>query len=301
MEIQQLRCLIAVAEHGSFTKAAAAVHLTQPSLSHAVAKLEAEFRVKLFYRSARGVTLTPAGELLTKPARQALSALENIESTVASLHGVTAGVVRIVTSRTFATPIAEVISEFRERYPQVRLRISSPQSESDIYTSISSGEYDIAFARIDRTPPDFATQTLGVETLAALLPPGNEPYGNHTELTWAQVSRLPLILPPAGNQARMAIDRVFAAHGVSANAAVENEDYASTLDMVRAGVGACLTPATISRIPAGVRMKAIVPAQRTRIGLVHQPGQLAPAVVAFNALAVEHFRELRTTRATSER
>lgn len=289
MEIQQLRCLSAVAEHGSFTKAAAAVHLTQPALSSAIAKLENEFRAKLFNRSARGVTMTAAGELVVTQARQALWALENIESTVASIHGVTAGTLRIVSSRSFTIVIAELAASFTARYPSVKLKIIAPQAEVDVYSLISFGECDIAFAHIDKTPDDLDSHFLKDELLAVLIPSTGDVNTGSTEITWAAVAELPLILPPVGNRARMSIDWIFAERGLSVKAIVENEDYESTLEMVRLGVGACLGTSPTSRIPSGVTMKTITPNHRTRVGVVHRRGGLGPAASAFKALAVEHF------------
>ncbi|MFC9761920.1 hypothetical protein [Rhodococcus jostii] len=71
--------------------------------------------------------------------------------------------------------------------------------------------------------------------------------------------------------------------------AVENEDYESTLEMVRAGVGACLGTQGVSRLPNGARMKTIIPVSVTKIGLVYRPGTLAPGVSAFRMIALQTF------------
>ena len=72
MELAQLRCVVAVAKHGNFTKAAASLHLTQPSLSYSIGKLEAELGVLLFTRLPRGVALTAAGTAIVEHARRAV-------------------------------------------------------------------------------------------------------------------------------------------------------------------------------------------------------------------------------------
>ena len=72
MELHQLRYVLAVVEHGTFTAAAAACYVAQPSLSHAVGLLERELGVELFHRIGRRVVLTAAGEAFVEPAREAL-------------------------------------------------------------------------------------------------------------------------------------------------------------------------------------------------------------------------------------
>ncbi|BAH55379.1 LysR family transcriptional regulator [Rhodococcus opacus] len=289
MEIQQLRCLVAVAEHGSFTKAAAAVHLTQPSLSHAVAKLESELRMQLFHRSSRGVTFTPAGHSILEPARRVLSALDDIDATVSSLRGMTEGTVRVVSTRSFTASIADAVSEFRRQFPQMKVTVGASRTESEVHALIASGDCDIAFARVDRTPPELSADVLDVESLAAIVPRRHDPHPDASDITWPQAAELPLIVPPVGNQARLALDRVFAAHDARMTVAVENEDYESTLEMVRAGVGACLGTQGVSRLPNGARMKTIIPVSVTKIGLVYRPGTLAPAVSAFRMIALQSF------------
>lgn len=87
MEIQQLRYVLAAAEHRSFTNAATAVHVTQPTLSHAVAKLESELRLELFHRSARGVTPTPAGDIVVEHARRVVAELDDLVTSVPQCTG----------------------------------------------------------------------------------------------------------------------------------------------------------------------------------------------------------------------
>lgn len=287
MEIQQLRCVLAVAEHRSFTKAAAAVHVTQPSLSHAIAKLESEFRLKLFHRSGRGVTPTPAGELVISHARRVVSTLADIEDSVASLHGITTGSLRLAAAHSFTIPITSVVARFRRDYPHVNVTVLAPRPNTALYSLVTRGECDVAFARIDQAPADIDTAAFGTEALAVLLPAGLDPHPGSSSLTLAQVAELPLILPTAGNPTRASLDRFFTGHGVALESSMENDDYHSTLDLVRAGVGACLATLRASTIPVGTRILAIHPTRHTTIGLAHQRGGLSPAATAFRRIALE--------------
>ncbi|WP_024795315.1 LysR family transcriptional regulator [Tomitella biformata] len=293
MEIQQLRCFAAVADHGSFTKAAAAVHVTQPALSHAIAKLESELGVRLFNRAATGARVTSAGSMLLERARQALWAIEGVESAAASLHGVLAGTLRIVSSRSFTTPFSALAAEFHALHPLVNLQISSPLAEFDVCSLVSLGECDVALAGMVELPPGLAAQVLDEEALAVVLPEGSDLIGSGHTASWEQVSMLPLILPPTGNPARLGIDRIFAEFDLTVSATVENEDYESTIELVRLGVGACLAKSSFSRLPAGLQVKTITPMRRTQVGLIYRRGDLAPAAAAFRDLAVSYYAASR--------
>ena len=91
MERRQLEYFIAVVEHGGFTAAALALHVAQPSLSHAIRALEREFGGSLFHRLPHGVVLTAAGEALVRPAQQVLRDLSTAGSLVREVLGLEGG------------------------------------------------------------------------------------------------------------------------------------------------------------------------------------------------------------------
>ena len=92
MELHELRCAIAVADHRSFTGAASALHLTQPAVSYVVRKLERELGVELFRRLGTGTRLTAAGEAFLPVARDTLRNADRIEETMAEITGVISGI-----------------------------------------------------------------------------------------------------------------------------------------------------------------------------------------------------------------
>src|SRR5690349_4120895 len=124
MDLRQLRYVVAVVDEGGFTKAAAALHVAQPSLSQAVRALEAELGVELFHRAARHVTLTSAGEALLEPARQALRDAATAQAAVAQIAGLEGGHLDLVSLPTLAVhPAAALIGRFRRSHPQVSVRL----------------------------------------------------------------------------------------------------------------------------------------------------------------------------------
>src|SRR2546430_14934745 len=100
MEIRQIEYVVGVVEHGGFTRAADALHVTQPALSEGIRRLEAELGLELFHRVGRRALLSSAGEAFLEPARQVLRDLRVLRTSVAAVGGLTArtpGVVALPT------------------------------------------------------------------------------------------------------------------------------------------------------------------------------------------------------------
>src|SRR3954469_8111258 len=102
MELHQLRYALAVVDHGTFTAAAAACFVAQPSLSHAIGKLEAELGVELFHRVGRHITVSAAGEAFVSGAREVLRSLDTVQADVAAVAGAVAGRLDLVALPTLA-------------------------------------------------------------------------------------------------------------------------------------------------------------------------------------------------------
>src|SRR4051794_1031832 len=133
MELQQLRYALAVVDQGTFTAAAAASFVAQPSLSQAVRQLERELGVELFARIGRRVTLTAAGEAFVPAAREALRAVDTVRAEVAAVAGLAGGHLDLVALPTLALdPVAPVVGAFREAYPAITVRLAHPDSAGEL-------------------------------------------------------------------------------------------------------------------------------------------------------------------------
>ena len=129
LDVRRLRVLREVAATGSFSAAAEALAFTQPAVSRQIATLEAEAGTRLVERGARGIRLTPAGELLVEHADAILDRLAAAESQLEALAGLDGGRLRIgafPTANSTLIPLA--IAAFSERYPGVELRLEEATS-----------------------------------------------------------------------------------------------------------------------------------------------------------------------------
>src|SRR3954470_6783964 len=123
MELRQLEYIVAAADHGGFTKAAAALRVAQPSLSNGIRTLEDELGVELFARVGRNVQATSAGELVIDSARQVLRDMAALSSVAAGVAGLEAGRLDVVVLPTLAVdPVAHLIGQFRQQHPGVTVR-----------------------------------------------------------------------------------------------------------------------------------------------------------------------------------
>jgi LysR family hydrogen peroxide-inducible transcriptional activator len=170
MEIHQLRYFVAVADEGSFSRAAAKVRVAQPSLSQQIRKLEAEVGQPLFDRLPRSVVLTEAGRCLIDYARQILASIGDARRCVDELKGEVSGALAVGAIPTIAPYVLpELVVTFQKHYPQVTLEIVEDVTDG-ITRRIEAGELDVALASTCQPNPSLRRESLATEPLLALVP-----------------------------------------------------------------------------------------------------------------------------------
>jgi DNA-binding transcriptional LysR family regulator len=285
MELHQLRYALAVLDHGTFTAAAAACFVAQPSLSHAVRALERELGTPLFHRLGRRTSLTAAGEAFVPAAREVLRAIETVRAGVDAVIGVEAGHLDLVALPTLAVdPITPLVGAFRTAHPGVTVRLAHPEGTTELVGLVRSGSSEIGVTELPVTAERIATIPLGRQELVAVLPPGS-PRPRHLEL--ATLARRPLVTQRRGTSTRDALDGALAAVGAEATVAVETDQREAIVPLVLAGAGVAVVPrpmATLARRDGAVVVPLRPPLWR-QLGLIHRDAPLSPAARAFVALA----------------
>ncbi|HDS1737913.1 MULTISPECIES: LysR family transcriptional regulator [Pseudomonas] len=215
MNLKQLEYALAVADTGSFTRAAERCHVVQSALSHQVARLEAALGVSLFERTSRRVRLTPAGEAFVLSARPALEATQRIADDVAAACGQVRGRLSIgeISSLT-ALDLVDLLAVFHGRYPAVDVRLLTAKSEL-LVADVCERRLDVGFIGLweGELLQGVQHRLLGREALVAVLPPEHPLAGNEC-LALADLADQVLVDFPEGTGARRQTDEAFMAAGL---------------------------------------------------------------------------------------
>src|SRR4051812_26309896 len=175
MELRQLAYVVAVAEEGGFTRAAARVHVAQPGVSAQVRRLEAELGPPLFDRAAGTVTLTAAGEAVLPYARAALAAAAGVRTAIEELTGLLRGHVAIGVVPSVGAWLADGLATFHAAPPGVEITLAEDASDA-LLDGVRAGRLDLALAGLAGPPPDgLDVDTVTDERLVAAVHPEHRP------------------------------------------------------------------------------------------------------------------------------
>lgn len=297
MDLRQLEYIVAVADHGSFTRAARSVHVSQPSLSHGIRTLESELGVELFSRLGRTIAPTAAGNKVVDAARLVLRDMADLTSAAASVASIETGSLDLVALPTLAVdPLAELIGRFRTEHPGIVIRVHEPEEVTDVDSSVRSGRAELGLTDITTGGTGLVRINLFRQEIVAVSPPGTT--SSDAPLTPAALARLPLIVTPPGTSTRRLLDRTFTRDGLEPNIAVEINYREAIIPLVLAGAGTSLLPRRIATQAAsqGALVRRLRPALTRRIGLLHRQARLSPAAEAMVHLATSTLNRTPTER-----
>src|SRR4051812_17630883 len=224
MEFRQLEYFVAVAEEGSFTRAAARVHVAQPGVSAQVRQLERELGQDLLDRTGRTVLVTEVGAAVLPYARAALEAVAGARLVVDEMTGLLRGQVAVgMVTACGSVDLFEMLERFHERYPAVEIALSEANSEQ-LLVGLQTGALDLALVGLAAAPPvGIESQTLVEEALVAAVQP-DDPLGNPIAITLAGLSERALVTLPRGTGVRACLDDACALAGVQPRIAFEASD-----------------------------------------------------------------------------
>lgn len=169
MNFRQLECFVAVAEEGSFTRAARRVGISQPSLSQHIKALESELRGSVIDRLPRGISLTPAGRTLLPEARLAVRALERGWQTTRSVLTLEAGELEIATVLSMAVGLLPThIGAWHRRHPNVSVRLHEFRHRNLLEDAVEQGVADFAIGPRPVRRWDGPLEVVGFEELVVV-------------------------------------------------------------------------------------------------------------------------------------
>jgi LysR family hydrogen peroxide-inducible transcriptional activator len=252
MELHQLRYACAVAETGSFSRAAERCQIAQPSLSQQVLKLEQDLGAKLFDRLGRGVRLTESGRAFMPHAR---AILDHVDLARASVVSENAGVHGSVTLGAIPTVAPYLVprytAAFTKRYPDARLRIVE-ETTPVLIEGLRNLSIDFALMALPLRHKDLELLPIRTESLLAVIPEAH-PLASRDSLSLADIRGESFVMLRDGHCFRdLSLSICRSAH-VNPNIAFESGQFSSILGMVAAGIGLSLVPEMAIERRAGCR------------------------------------------------
>jgi DNA-binding transcriptional LysR family regulator len=249
MEWNELKAFVAVAQTGSFSRAAEQLHLTQPAVTKRIQSLEAGIGVSLFDRVGKRVYLTQAGALLQPRALELLSELADTEVMLRNLHSRIDGRLAMATSHHVGLHrLAPVLKAFSQRFADVELNIEFVDSEA-AHELVRNGGTELAVVTLSPVPdPKLHSEHLWRDPLAFIGAADHE-LAKEPRITLERLSKYPAILPGLGTYTGRIVAERFARAGLPLRTAMAT-NYLETIGMlVGIGLGWSVLPATMIQPP----------------------------------------------------
>ncbi len=241
LNLHLLRLFVAVARHGGFSRAAAALHISQPAVSKGVREFEAQVGHRLLERGAGGVTLTAAGSVLLREAAPLFAAERAAEESLAELRGLRRGTLVVGASTTIATYVLPpILGAFHREHPGVALRLVSANTDA-IAARLLARELDVALVEGPVDLPGIQVEPWRDEALILITAPNHRLAGRVVDA--AMLSAEIMIVREPGSGTRTVAAAALAQFGVTPREMLEVGSTEAIKQVVAAGLGIALVPA----------------------------------------------------------
>ncbi|MDP9862338.1 MULTISPECIES: LysR family transcriptional regulator [Streptosporangium] len=282
MNLQQLRYVVATAEHRTMTDAARSLYIAQPALSRAIRDLERELGMTLFARSGRGVVVTAQGRRVVKLAREALDAVREIEEL--SSHGDSEAELRIASTPSLEPGLAgRLLPAYSAEHPGVRVHIVRCDGRDGVVNAIRDQRADLGLTDLP-VPADLISHPLERQEIVLISPPGLD---LPDPVPMSRLNGMRLVLPVPGSARRREFDALFAKYGVAPVPTVQLDERGNWLNTVRSGAASLLWYRGMAEqaARAGLVVRPLDPSVRRVIALVHARRRLPAIAQEFLSVA----------------
>ncbi|MGB3786865.1 MAG: LysR family transcriptional regulator [Phormidesmis sp.] len=278
IKLSQLQILVAVAKHENFSEAALGLGISQSAVSHAIASLEDYLGIVLFNRGRHGATLTPAGDRILTHAETITNSTAAILQEAAIAKGLEKGQVRIASFRSISTHILpKALRTFHQKLPGITLNLTEHDSNKAVEQALKEGRADIGIVLMPAGKGLSAWELLQDE-FVVLLPSEVELKNNM--LSWDELSKQPLIMPPVDYPAMRPVYEHINALGHWLNVVNEVETDAAIVSLVEQGIGGTILPRLAAEpIPKSVQVFSLPKPLVRTIGVAIATETLQPPAV----------------------
>jgi molybdate transport repressor ModE-like protein len=289
VELRHLAALQAVAEEGSFGRAAERLGYTQSAVSQQIQALERIVDQRLVERPGgpRRVSLTEAGELLLRHAAGIVARLQAAQADLAAFAEGSAGTLRVGTYQSVgARVLPRLLREFTEAWPSVSVQLTEWSDDGHLLGLVERGELDFSFVMLPVEEGPFEPVELMLDPHVLVVPADSELARRHKPPSLREVAGMPLI----GNRLCRSVHQVetrLRDAGVEPQIVFRSDDNGTIQGLVAAGVGVALVPLlTVDTGHEGTAVLALADVPPRRIGIAwHRDRYRSPAALAFVDLA----------------
>jgi LysR family cyn operon transcriptional activator len=268
LELRHLRYFLAIADTGSFTRAAERLHVTQPTLSHQVKQLESLVGTVLFERNTKEISLTAAGRLFKPYCERILKEIESSALAISELEGLMRGALRMAVFHSFShSMLPAVLSEFALRYPGVHVT-ARLVPRVDMERDLLNAELDFAVAYVVDDNDQIVADRLFDEELV-LVVGSKHAYAGRIAMPMRELAELPLVLLTAEFGARQFVDRFLAGAGLRPHVVLEMNAIEPILAIIRdSGLATVLSAGAIVDGAGLQTVRLIEPVPKRTIGIL---------------------------------
>ncbi|HMV75773.1 MAG TPA: LysR substrate-binding domain-containing protein [Microthrixaceae bacterium] len=288
---RQLRVFAEVAQQGSVTRAAEALHLTPPAVSMQVKELESQVGLQLFDREGRKVSLSTAGEYFLVHARRLLNALQDADHAMARLRRLEQGRLTIGMVSTAKYFVPRLLARFREEHPGVELKLVVAGNREQLVALLQSGEIELTV--MGRPPRELATRSeaFAAHPMVVVAPPDHPMHAMGT-LPVAALATVPFIVREPGSGTRTAMQQFFAENRLMPTIAMEISSNETIKQAVIAGMGVAFLSLHTLGLEIGSGLLKVLDVEGTPVmrtwNIVHlQSRTLSPPAEAFRYFLIE--------------
>jgi LysR family cyn operon transcriptional activator len=286
--LRPARYLLAVVDHGGFTRAAEALNVSQPALSQQIRYLEDRLGAKLLDRSGRTVRPTDAGQAYIRHLKFAFQNLDAAQRAARDVENLASGILRVAFLPLFTTYlVGPVVGAFRRRHPGIDLTVDI-LAQAAMERALLDDRYDIGVGLGDLASLDMVTEPLHDAQLCVVVGK-DHPLAGRRKLAAARLAGLDLALLNGAFVTRAPIDQYLKTNGVQPQIALESNSVDALVAIVQSSSLATILPAATARNLPGLSAIRLDPpfATRTTSALLRKGGYRSAGTRAFLALLKE--------------
>ncbi|MGN6575035.1 MAG: LysR family transcriptional regulator [Nocardioides sp.] len=265
LDLEDIRVLVLVAEHGSIGRAAAQLGFSQPTVSRRMTALERSLRLPLLERGSSGTSLTPTGQVVVDWATKLLQSADEFSRSLEVLRGAHRPSVRVGVSMTIAEHHApQWVSTLKRHRPEITVTLFVHNS-TQVADLVESGEVEVGFVECLTVPPSLENVRIGWDRLVVAVRPDHDWAVPGRVVTAAEVSQAPLMVRELGSGTRETLEQALNRSGYALSPGLEMASNTALKSAALAGMG----PVVLSSTALGPELESgqLVAARVARLGL----------------------------------